>query len=83
MCVCVCVCVSEREGFKSPPVSKAICTAMKLNFNKHYLPHGKTSIWFSHVVTFAFVSSNKTMTLCWHKIKHSRYDNQGSLGGHE
>jgi len=47
------------------------------------LPHGKTSIWCSYVVTFAFVSSNKTMTLCWHKIKHSGYDSRGSLGGHE
>jgi len=52
----MCVCVSEREGFKSPPVSKAIFTAMKINFNIHYLPHGKTSIWYSHVVIFVFVN---------------------------
>jgi hypothetical protein len=70
--------VWEREGFKSPPVSKAICTAMKLNFSIHYLPHGKTSVWYCHVVTFAFVNSNKT-TLCWHKVKRSGYDNRGSL----
>lgn len=27
--ICVCECQKEK-GFKSPPVSKAICTAMKL-----------------------------------------------------